>query len=270
MSPRTDAAAPAPPRVSVGMSLKMYFGQRQAQQWFGQVADGLRSRPAVAAGAVDVFVVPTYLQVPAALRTFAGSGVRIGAQDVAAEDSGAYTGEVSAAELAEVGVTLAEVGHAERRHLFGEDDAAVAAKTAAALRNGIRPLLCLGEPDRSPAPQAAATVQDQLLSALHDAPRGALTIAYEPVWAIGAPAPAPLEHVRAVARHLSSVLAGLPERAGSTVIYGGSAGPGLLTELGDDVDGVFLGRFAHDPAAFLAVVDEAVALTGWAADEVTE
>jgi len=261
MTPPPTAVRPERPRVSVGMSLKMYFGHDDALRWFHQVADGLRSRPAVSAGTVDVFVVPTYLQIPAALRTFDGSGVRVGAQDLATEDSGPYTGEVSAAELAEVGVTLAEVGHAERRRLFGDDDAVVAAKTAAALRNGIHPLLCVGERHRSPGEQAARAAQDQLLSALQDAPSGALTVAYEPVWAIGAPAPAPPDHVRTVVRHLSAVVAEMPGRTGSTVIYGGSAGPGLLTELAGDVDGVFLGRSAHDPAAFLDVVDEAVALS---------
>ncbi|MBF5080762.1 triose-phosphate isomerase family protein [Quadrisphaera sp. INWT6] len=251
----------APP--AVGMSLKMYFSHARAQAWFTAVAEGLRTRAAVMDGAVEVFVVPTYLQIPAALAIFAGTPVRIGAQDLATEDSGPYTGEVSAAELAEVGVSLAEVGHAERRRLFGEDDVVVAAKTAAALRNGVRPLLCIGErqhPAAEVADQAAEATAAQLLSALQDAPAGPLTLAYEPVWAIGAPQPAPLEHVSTVARHLTQVLAGMPERAGSSVIYGGSAGPGLLTDLGSTVDGIFLGRFAHDPAAFLAVVDEAAVL----------
>ena len=76
-----------------------------------------------------------------------------------------------------------------------------------------------------------------------------MIVAYEPVWAIGAAEPAPAEYIRAVTSEL--------KKPGHPVIYGGSAGPGLLTELGDDVDGLFLGRFAHDVGALAAVLDEA-------------
>ena len=124
------------PRVSVGVSLKMYFGHADARRWFERVAELADAQPAVADGRVECFVIPTYLQVLPAIAAFAGTRVVVGAQDVATEDSGAFTGEVSAAELAEVGVRVAEVGHAERRRLFGETEQVVAAKTAAALRNG--------------------------------------------------------------------------------------------------------------------------------------
>ena len=87
---------------------------------------------------------------------------------------------------------------------------------------------------------------------------GAVIVAYEPVWAIGAPEPAGHDHIRVVAAALRAALDADPARAGSTVIYGGAAGPGLLTALGDAVDGVFLGRFAHDPDALMSVLDEAV------------
>jgi triosephosphate isomerase (TIM) len=82
------------------------------------------------------------------------------------------------------------------------------------------------------------------------------------VWAIGAPEPAPAEHIMAVARSLRAAVDALPGREGSSVIYGGSAGPGLLSSLDGAVDGLFLGRFAHDPAALASVLDEASALAG--------
>ncbi|MFE5672951.1 triose-phosphate isomerase family protein [Agromyces sp. NPDC056523] len=247
------------PRVSVGVSLKMYFGHADARRWFERVAE-LAAHPALVDGRVECFVIPSYLQVLPALDTFAGTRVVVGAQDVATEDSGAFTGEVSAAELAEVGVRVAEVGHAERRRLFGETEEVVGAKTAAALRNGIAPVLCIGETERADAATAASATIAQLRSALADAPAGRVLVAYEPVWAIGAPEPAPVEHIAEVARALRGELDALPGREGSLVIYGGSAGPGLLTELGDAVDGLFLGRFAHDPAALADVLDEAAAL----------
>jgi triosephosphate isomerase len=247
-------------RVSVGVSLKMYFGHADARGWFERVAELAAAHPSVADGRVECFVIPTYLQVLPALAAFEGTRVVVGAQDVATDDSGAFTGEVSAAELAEVGVRVAEVGHAERRRLFGETDEVVAAKTAAALRNGIAPVLCLGEAERADAADAAVATIAQLHSALEGAPAGRVLVAYEPVWAIGAPEPAPVEHIAEVTRALRAELDAQPGRGGSLVIYGGSAGPGLLTRLGDAVDGLFLGRFAHDPAALADVLDEAAAL----------
>ena len=251
-------------QVTVGVSLKMYFGHGQAVDWFEQVAEIAAEHPAMVSDAVDLFVVPTYLQVLPALTAFAGTLVRVGAQDTATEDSGAFTGEVSAAELAEVGVELVEIGHAERRRLFGDTDEIVAAKTRAALRNGLTPVLCIGERDiQSEADAAAATIA-QLKSALRGAPHGRIVVAYEPVWAIGAREPAPATHIRTVCAALQRTLGSLPERAGSSVIYGGSARPGLLTSLsaddGDSIDGLFLGRFAHDPESHAEVLDEAATL----------
>lgn len=249
-----------PASVSVGVSLKMYFGHADARRWFERVAELAATYPAVVDGRVECFVIPTYVQLLPAIEAFRGTRVVVGAQDVATEDAGAYTGEVSAVELAEVGVRLAEVGHAERRRLFGETEAVVAAKAAAALRNGLTPVLCLGEADRLEATDAATEVVRQLHAALDGAPAGRVIVAYEPVWAIGAPEPAPAEHITIVARALRDAVDALDGRDDSTVIYGGSAGPGLLTRLGEAVDGLFLGRFAHDPAALADVLDEAAAL----------
>src|SRR5690606_27516196 len=118
---------------------------------------------------------------------------------------------------------------------------------------GLVPVLCVGEPERVPTAAAIEIVRDQVAAASADAGPGRVIIAYEPVWVIGAPAPAPDVHLRAVC----AALRGRPDRPGRTVIYGGAAGPGLLDRLGDAVDGLFLGRFAHDPAALARVLDEA-------------
>lgn len=247
------------PPVLVGVSLKAYFGRRQARVWFAGAAAVLRAHEGVRSGAVEAFVIPTYLQLDDAAGAFAGTRVRLGVQDVSAFEPGAVTGEVTAAEVAESGVAYAEIGHAERRRLLGETDADVAAKAAAALRHGVTPLLCLGETERTDAVGAAAATVAQLARSLDGASAGPVVVAYEPVWAIGAPAPAPRAHIAEVAQAVRAALAADPARIGSRVIYGGSAGPGLLTDLGDAVDGLFLGRFAHDPAAFGDVLDEAFA-----------
>ncbi|WP_308220548.1 triose-phosphate isomerase family protein [Humibacter sp. RRB41] len=248
------------PAITIGVSLKMYFGHAEATTWFGRVADAVRTHRGIASGAVRLIVIPTYLQVLPALETFAASPVLVGAQDVAAADSGACTGEVSAAELAEVGVSFAEIGHAERRSMFGETDEIVATKASAALRNGLTPLLCVGETSNLTAADATAATVAQMEAGLAGAPDGAVIVAYEPVWAIGAAEPAPREHIARVCTGLLAALGTLPGRSGSAVIYGGSAGPGLLTGLGDAVDGLFLGRFAHDVDALVDVLDEASAL----------
>jgi len=245
-------------KIVVGVSLKMYFGHRAALGWFDRVAGVARTHAGVTGGDVNLFVLPTYLQVADAIAAFAGTRVMVGAQDVATEDAGAFTGEVSAAELREVGALLAEVGHAERRRLFGDTDTVTARKTAAALRNGLTPVLCLGETDRMDAADAAGATIAQLHTDLDGVGPGPIIAAYEPVWAIGASEPAPVAHIRVVTLALRDALGSA--RPGSRVIYGGSAGPGLLTRLGDAVDGLFLGRFAHDPDALAAVLDEAAAL----------
>jgi triosephosphate isomerase (TIM) len=250
--------------VSIGVSLKAYFGYRQTLAWCQQVA----AIAAAYSDVVDMFVLPAFPALPAVAEIFESTTVRIGAQDLCADDAGARTGEVGGAMLAELGCRYVEVGHAERRTLYGETEAVVAAKLSAALRHGLVPVLCVGEADRVPAAQAAGECRRQVASALApsaDAGQsGRIVVAYEPHWAIGAAEPAPESHIRGVCAALREDLA-----EGSRVIYGGSAGPGLLTRLGDAVDGLFLGRFAHDPDALVSVLDEAKALAGTHVRETT-
>ncbi len=242
--------------LTIGVSLKMYFGQRQTVDWCRAVARLAARHPVVVRHTVELFVLPAAPLIDPVLRIFAGTPVRVGAQNLCSEDSGAFTGEVSGALLREMGCRYAEVGHAERRRLFGEDNATTAAKVAACWRNRLVPVLCVGEPDQSPPEHAAAAcvaeareILDQALavSAGHRGSRR-VVLAYEPHWAIGRTEPAPVQHIREVAAALRRWLATRTGLAGGHVIYGGSAGPGLLTSISDSADGLFLGRFAHDPA----------------------
>jgi triosephosphate isomerase len=247
----------------IGSSLKMYFSHARTVAWTRAVADVARDHPATAAGVMP-FVVPQYPSIPACVEIGTPAGLAVGAQDVATEDEGAYTGEVSGAVLAEIGCTFVEVGHAERRRLFGETDDVVAAKTSAALRNGLVPLVCIGESRQEGAEPALAECLRQVDAALSAARAaghgGDVVVAYEPHWAIGAAQPAAPDHIRAVCGPLRERLGVAPESV--RVVYGGSAGPGLLTDIGDCVDGLFLGRFAHDPRAFAQILDEAAQLLG--------
>lgn len=269
------------PRFLIGTSHKTYFTQQRAVAWATDVAAICRDHEAVTAGRVRAFVLPTHLAVPAVLSAVGEAPLAVGAQDVSAHEAGSHTGEVTAAELAEVGCALVAIGHAERRRDHGETDDVVAAKVAAALRHGLVPLICIGEQGAGSPEDAVAACRAQAVTALRQARTaglsGEVVLAYEPVWAIGAESPASDEHIRTVCRGLREVL----RQPGSTggqdladvvtigrVVYGGSAGPGLLSRVAPDVDGLFLGRRAHDPAAVHDVLDEAVlAATGGDADE---
>lgn len=234
----------------VGVSLKAYLGIAETRRWAELLATALEKRPT----SVDLFVVPSALSIADCRRLLEPHGVGIGAQDVSAFGPGAYTGEVTAGMLAEAGVRYAEIGHAERRRLFLETDETVATKTVAAVRAGITPLVCIGEPEPVDPSKAIALCIDSVDPALDAAGGNGLLVAYEPVWAIGAESPAPVEHIRAVGRGLR---AHLDSRASSArVLYGGSAGPGLFPQLDGAVDGLFLGRFAHDVDALRSILTE--------------
>lgn len=242
-------------RLVLGVSLKAYFGYPQTLQWARAAAGAIGAH---AHPGLEMFVLPSFPAIPSVHALLAAGPAAVGAQDVAAADAGNQTGEVTAAMLAGAGCRYVAVGHAERRARFGETEQIVAAKTAAVLRAGMIPVLCLGEVDRLDAADAARESVRQLRSALAGAPTGRVVVAYEPHWAIGAPTPASDRHIAAVVDALRAE--GARFDAASSVIYGGSAGPGLLTRLGGDIDGLFLGRFVHDPAALATVLGEAADL----------
>ncbi|MBD5380939.1 triose-phosphate isomerase family protein [Clavibacter sepedonicus] len=249
---------PAQPAV-IGVSLKMYLGHAETLAWCEAVAAIARTHPATTRGEAELVVLPSYLSVPAAVGILDGVAA-VGAQDLAADDAGASTGEVSGGQIRELGATFVEVGHAERRRLFGETDEVVRRKADRALASGLVPLLCVGEEDRrAPADAARECIRqldDALALAAGRGHGGRIVVAYEPQWAIGAAEPASDAHIRAVGRELRAHVRSHSAHPGSAVVYGGSAGPGLLTRIGDDVDGLFLGRFAHDPRAVAAILDE--------------
>jgi triosephosphate isomerase len=257
--------ATSTPRLTIGVSLKMYFGHARTLSWASDVATIARNHPAVTEGLVDLFVIPTFPSLVPVQNLLDGTGVHLGAQDLAWADAGAFTGEVSGAELAEIGCDLVEIAHAERRSLFHEDDTVIAGKVHAAFRNRLTPLICIGEESRGSVADAVDAVTADLArfvaTATADGIAGPIVAAYEPVWAIGAPAPAPEEHIVGVLDGITAWLAAQPALVGSRVIYGGSAGPGLLTRGQGRIGGLFLGRFAHDPAAIASILDEAVALS---------
>ncbi len=250
--PRTSGTSAHP--LYIGVSTKMYLGYQASLRWLSEVRAVVDARPALAAGpGIRVFIIPSFPVLAQAKTIFAGSPVLLGAQNCAWSD-GPLTGEVSPGMLAELGVSLVEIGHAERRAMFGEDDDVVARKVRGAVDAGLTPLLCIGEPGRVSPEEAAGFCLRQVHSAAggDDPLIPRLVLAYEPVWAIGADRPAEPAYVNAVVELIRERLA-----SACPVIYGGSAGPGLLPQL-TAADGLFLGRFAHDAANLGRVLDEAL------------
>jgi triosephosphate isomerase len=208
-----------------------------------------------------LFAVPAPLLVEAA-QALAGTRLELAGQDLHWEEKGAFTGEVSGPMIAAAGATHCLVGHSERRRLFGEDDAVVARKIRAALRSGLRPVLCVGETlEERRAGRARATVERQLDAALQGLPADAfarIALAYEPVWAIGTgetATPETAAEMHAAVRSRLRTIAGDPAD-GVRILYGGSVTPAnagaLLAEA--EVDGALVGGASLDPLGFLAIV----------------
>jgi triosephosphate isomerase len=197
---------------------------------------------------------PYLAQAQAELR---GSAVAWGAQDVSEHASGAYTGEVSAAMVAEFGCRYAIVGHSERRRLHGESDAQVAAKARAALAAGLTPIACVGETlderERGATDAVVARQLDALLDRLGpDVAR--IAVAYEPVWAIGTGRTATPEQAQHVHEALRTRLASA-NAGGVPILYGGSvkaAGAAAMFAMAD-VDGALVGGASLDADEFLAI-----------------
>ncbi|MFC4224009.1 triose-phosphate isomerase family protein [Lysinibacter cavernae] len=250
------------PTMLLPISLKMYLSYTETLDWAWSVREMWAGLDADIHDRVTLAVLPSFPAIADMRRILNGSGIHWGAQDLAWADSGPYTGEVSPADLAQLDCTFAETGHAERRTLFHETDDTVLRKNIAAFRNGLTPIVCVGEPNRGPASAALAECQQQLIHTLphHTEATGSAVIAYEPKWAIGAAEPAPLEHIAHVYQGLSEWLPAAFPQLSTKVIYGGSAGPGLLSALDGNADGLFLGRFAHDVSALQTIICEAAKL----------
>jgi triosephosphate isomerase (TIM) len=260
MSSTSDQPQQPRPRRIVGVSLKMYFSAHRTLCYVQGVQALLVRETGL--DDIDVFILPDFLSIPSAVEPETARPwplkAMIGAQDCSDDDQGAHTGSVSPAVLAEVGAEIVCVGHAERRRDFGETDATTAAKARACVRNGLIPLICVGElhqPDEVSA--AAEAVKSQVERCLEGVPEDAeVILAYEPVWAIGAAEPAAAEHVIAVVKEMRASAAVRLRKNVTRIVYGGSAGPGTFGRLKEAVDGLFLGRFAHKPETFVDTVIE--------------
>ena len=213
-------------------------------------------------GGVECGLCPPFVHVHAVADVLAGTGLELGAQDLCEFERGAYTGEIAAEMLVELGVRYAIVGHSERRALFADTDARVVAKVRRANAGGLVPILCVGETLEERRGGVTETVIARQLDALldqSDAPAllAALVIAYEPVWAIGTGETATPEQAQAVHAFIRQRVARRnADAAGSTrLLYGGSVKPGNAPELFamPDIDGGLVGGAALQAEDFIAI-----------------
>jgi triosephosphate isomerase len=213
------------------------------------------------APAAEIVVCPAYVHLPDAVARLAGTPVTVGAQDVAEQAGGAYTGEVSGAMLRELGCRYVIVGHSERRALFGDTDATVGRKAAAAAAAGLVPIVCVGETlAEREAGQTLAVVERQLAAVLAGAGPALMAggvMAYEPVWAIGTGRTASPDQADEVHRAIRGFLARHDATMGGHVriLYGGSVKAANAAELfaRPDIDGGLIGGASLDPSEFLAI-----------------
>jgi triosephosphate isomerase len=226
-----------------------------------QLLDRLLSRP-VADGATEVLVCPPFVYLPDVVRALRDSSIGVGAQDVCADAAGAYTGEVSASMLRDVGCSSVIVGHSERRALYGESDLLIARKFAAALARELTPILCVGEQladrERDLTREVVARQLDAVVELCGIQAFGRAVVAYEPVWAIGTGRTATPEQAQDVHAFIRGRLAERDANiAGSLrVLYGGSVKAANAAELfgQPDVDGGLIGGASLQAEEFAAIV----------------
>jgi triosephosphate isomerase len=214
----------------------------------------------------ETVVCVPFVDLPTAIRALKDSRIAVAAQNLHHEPSGAYTGEVSGAMLKDLGVKYVVVGHSERRQYFGETDALVAKKVRAALDNGLRPIVCVGETlEQREMGVTLDLITVQVKAALSQSPAEKLrhiVFAYEPVWAIGTGKTATSDQAAEVCEHIRTIirkLHGARAARAVTIQYGGSMNAGnaqeLLSKL--DVDGGLIGGASLKAADFAAIVNAA-------------
>lgn len=214
--------------------------------------------------ACDVAVcVPAVYLAQVQLLLAGQGGIALGAQDVSQHESGAYTGDVSAAMLKELGARYVIVGHSERRQYQGETDAQVAVKAQRALAAGLTPIVCVGETLREREQGETESVVSRQLSAviqLNGERLADLVVAYEPVWAIGTGRTATPEQTQTVHAALRALLAAADlQAAGVRILYGGSMNAGNAAELlaQPDIDGGLIGGASLKARDFLKIIETA-------------
>ncbi len=236
---------------------KMNMGKAQTAELIGALL------PLIRAEGCRVILCPTFTSLSTAIELSAGSIIAVGAQNCHWEKTGAYTGEISANMLTELGVSHVIIGHSERRQYFGETDETVNRRINAALAAGLTPIVCVGELQKER--EAGLTTQvcgrqiEKALSGLSSGEVGKLIVAYEPVWAIGTGLTATAEQANQAIREIRERIAELYSRALADticILYGGSMNAANCIELlaQPEIDGGLIGGASLKAVDFAAIV----------------
>lgn len=247
-------------QVMVAGNWKMNGSSESIKELMSSIKDGMSS-----VTKAEVVVCPPAVYISRVFGATDGSDIKVGSQNICDEDSGAFTGELSGDMLKDVGCEYAIIGHSERRALYVETDGLVAKRYAAARRNGVKPIFCIGETleERESgvtndvcSRQIDAVIALEGVEALADG-----VIAYEPVWAIGTGKVATPEQAQEVHAFIRGKIAALNEEvaAGVRILYGGSMNPGNAKDLigQPDIDGGLIGGASLKAEDFLAICQAA-------------
>ena len=246
----------------IAANWKMHKTPGEAETWANVFKDRLTHVPTDTNTGAEVLLCVPFVHLPALRTILADSPVYLGAQDVSAHDEGAYTGEVSAGMLADLGVSYVIVGHSERRAYHHEDDALVNEKLHRVLEGGMRPVLCVGETlEQREAGDAKEVVLAQLEAGLKGVEDlASLVVAYEPVWAIGTGKTATADDAGEMCSEIRRALeARFSGGTAVRILYGGSMKPANAAELlaQADINGGLIGSASLEVDSLLALVEAA-------------
>ncbi|MGG3988116.1 triose-phosphate isomerase [Bacillus smithii] len=238
---------------------KMNKTLTEALQFANEVKDSVPGEDKV-----DSVICSPALFLDQLIKTVQGTPVKIGAQNMHFEESGAFTGEISPKALEELGVQYVIIGHSERREMFNETDESVNKKALAAFRHHLIPIICVGETlEQRESGQTKELVGDQVRKALQGLTEDQVkqtVIAYEPIWAIGTGKSSTAEDANEVCAHIRQVVAEQFSKEAAEAIriqYGGSVKPGNIAEFmkQPDIDGALVGGASLDPKSFLQLLE---------------
>lgn len=202
----------------------------------------------------EVILCAPFTALPSLSKNLHGSIVYLGAQNVHWEENGAYTGEIAAPMLTEIGVRYVIIGHSERRQYFGETDETVNLRLKAAQRFGLKPILCVGETKQQrDAGETEAVISSQLEKDLVDVDQENLVIAYEPIWAIGTGDTCEVNE----ANRVIGLIRGQLSNPNVSIQYGGSVKPDNIDQImaQPEIDGVLVGGASLEPESFARIVN---------------
>ena len=229
-----------------------------------EVAEGVSD---IAGESVDVAILPPFVYICYVVGALSTSRIAVGAQDIYFEQKGAFTGEISAAMLKDVGCAYVLCGHSERRHVIKETDEMVNKKVSATISGGLLPILCVGELlEERKMEKTADVVKRQIekgLAGLGEEKAAAITIAYEPVWAIGTglnATPAQAQQVHLMIRQLLAKIYNKRIAEDMRILYGGSVNAANAASLmaQDDVDGLLVGGASLKAQDFISIIKQSV------------